>query len=357
MNRRRQAVVHATIALALVLPALHATASNAAPQRAESVTSGASATKTAQRLHMRLPASQGGRPFAANSPWNTPTPTGTKWFDSGLLHQNTTPMNGDSMLHWWVNTGSVGVYYAADTDPFWTFDMPELNAAAWHRVRAAQTFSVRAPADLMDGGDSDHVLVLVSGDTYYEVWNAQVDPAARRVSTRAGGANWAVDSISSGQGAGTLANNDGTRASNFSWAGGLITGDDLKNGSIDHALVLALTAPLLKAGSNPDYVHPATAWDNGGSFGPIKMGSRIGIPAGTPRPAGLSTVGNMVFDALQKYGSFVGDFCGGAWPMFYADKNTVIDAQMQPLYAFWQYGGSADMEKIQPLLRVANYQP
>ena len=46
------------------------------------------------------------------------------------------------------NTDSVGVYYASNTDPVWTFDLPALNAALWHRVRPAQVFSVRAPATL-----------------------------------------------------------------------------------------------------------------------------------------------------------------------------------------------------------------
>ena len=70
--------------------------------------------------------------------------------------------------HWWVNTDSVGIYYASNTDPVWTFDLPALNAALWHRVRPAQVFSVRAPANLIDGGDEDHVLVVVNGTTYYQ---------------------------------------------------------------------------------------------------------------------------------------------------------------------------------------------
>ena len=318
--------------------------------------SGAAATATAQRQHARLAPALGGRPFAANSPFNTLTQGGTQWFDNTRIHRLLTPVNGDYTLHWWVNTASVGVYYASNTDPYWTFQLPALDAALWHRVRPASTFTVRAPANLTDGGDVDHVVVLVSGDTYYEVWNAQVDQVNRRVTSRPNGSNWATGSISAGPGAGSPVN-DGTRASNFSWAAGLITGDDLQNGSIDHALVVALTAPILKAGATPVYLHPATAWDNGGAYGPIKMGSRIGIPAGTPRPAGLSPLGNMVFDALQKYGAFVGDYCGGPWPMFYADKRTVAETQMKPLFAFWEHNGSSDMEKIQPLLRVANYQP
>ncbi len=353
MRRRHSTVIAAAMVIALLSSEIAATRTDAAVPPGGN----ANATQTAQRLPSRLAADLGGRPFSGASPWNTRTPTGTRWFDSIRIHRLSIPVNGSDALHWWVNTGSVGVHYAKSTDPLWTFDLPALNAVPWNRVRPASTFTVRAPANMADGGDSDHVLVLVSGDTYYEVWNAQVNQATRRVTGGSGGANWAVGSISTGSGAGTPGTNDGTRASNFSWAAGLITGDDIQRHSIDHALVLSLTTPILKAGPNPDFVYPATAWDNGGSYGPVKMGSRIGIPPGTARPAGLSAIGNMVFDALVSYGAFVGDFCGGPWPMFYADKYTVTESQMLPLYAFWEYGGSADMDKIQPLLRVADYQP
>ncbi|MEO7369673.1 MAG: hypothetical protein ABIZ69_02345 [Ilumatobacteraceae bacterium] len=309
---------------------------------------------TASQLAVRhLAATQGGRPFGATSPWNTPTPGATKWFDTGLLHTLATPVDGSSALHWWVNTESVGVFYTGPGDPVWTFHLPVLDSVRYHRVRPATTVSVQAPANMIDGGDVDHVVVLVSGSTYYEAWNADVNQSTRTVTTRSAEATWAIGDIVNGQGAGSP-NNDGSRASNFSWAGGLITGDDLARGLIDHALVVALNGTMLKGGS--DYVFPATAWEDNGS-GPIKMGSRIGIPATVARPAGLTPLGNMVFDALQHYGAFVGDYGGGPWPQFYADKNTVTQAQVRPLFAFWEHGGSSDMEKIIPLLRVADYQP
>ena len=67
---------------------------------------------------------------------------------------------------------------------------------------------------------------------------------------------------------------------------------------------------------------------------------------------------------MQKYGVYIGDFAGGL-PALYADKNTVTEVQMEPLYYFWQYCKAgqtgdqcqADMEKIAVLLRIADYQP
>ena len=265
-------------------------------------------------------------------------------------------VNGDYFQHWWVNTDSVGIYFSQPTDPVWTFNMPAYIAPLWNRNRPAQTFQVHAPANMVDGGDEDHILVVVDGGRYYEVWNASVDQVTRTVTNRPSAPGWATGDFVNGPGAGTTATNDGVRAANFSWAGGLITGQDLAAGKIDHALVIALPNSMLKAGGTPDYIWPATAWDNGGAVGPIKMGSRVGIPAGTARPAGLSTLGNIMFDTLVKYGAFVGDYCGGPWPQFYADKFTVTLDQMRPLFTFWDYAGSSDMEKLGPLLRIADYQ-
>ena len=296
-----------------------------------------------------------GRPFSPSSPFNTPTAPGTQWFDTPRLHALPSPINGDTFQHWFV-LRPFGVYHSLPTDPMWTFDMPDYIAADWHRNRPAQSFQVRAPADLAHGTDTDKVTVVVDGANYYEVWNTRID-STNRIVTNDGTPGWATGDFVNGPGAGALANNDGVRAANFSWAAGLITGRDIANGSIDHALAIALTRNMLDD-SYASYVAPATAWDNAsGSTGPIKMGTKLGIPAGTPKPLGLSPIGSMVFDALQRYGAYVGDFVGGDWPAFYADKLTVTDAQIQPLYAWWDQGGRSDLDKMAPLLRVADYQP
>ena len=307
-------------------------------------------------------------PFAATSPWNTPTAAGTRWFDTPALHRLATPLpNGDSTRHWWVNAESVGLWWAAPTDPVWTFRMPDYIAPAWHRNRPASTFTMRAPADLAAGTDVDHILVVIdraSGE-YTEVWEAQVDSATHTVTNRAGMPGWARGNLYTGPGAGDLANNNGVRAANFSWAAGLITGTDLHAQKIDHAVVVSLPAELLKGGGMSGtnaWRPPATAWDAGGWGGRVQMGSRIGIPAGTAIPVGLSPIGRMMFDTLTRYGAFVGDYGGGPWPMFYVDNRSVDrnghdQAAVDPLIAFWDHNGSADMEKLGPLLRVADYQP
>ena len=88
-----------------------------------------------------------------------------------------------------------------------------------------------------------------------------------------------------------------------------------------HAIALALPSSMVKGGSAPvgPYLVPATAGNGDWPTGPILMGSKIGIPVGAARPAGLSSLGNMVFDAFQSYGAYVGDVCGAEAPIMPAD--------------------------------------
>jgi hypothetical protein len=312
------------------------------------------------------------RPFSATSPWNTPTPAGTQWFDTPALHQIaecSPPAPSPCFRHWWVS--GLKVWWAKPTDPLWTFQMPDYIAPAWNRNRPAETFQFRAPDGLAAMENEDKAFVVVNEVTgdYVEVWQANVDPVNRIVTGTPDKPGWARGNAITGPGAGTLGGkNDGVRATNFSLLGGLITSADLAAGKIDHALVVALTSDTLMGGGltgctygqpcgEKAWIAPATAWDAGWWGGPIKNGSRIGVPAGVPKPSGLSPLGSMVFDALQKYGAFVGDFAGGPWPMFSADYGTLTEQQMKPLFAYWEYNGSSDMEKIAPLLRVADYQP
>lgn len=293
------------------------------------------------------------RPFAASSPFNTPTPSNTTWHSVPSLLNNP----DGATKNWYYNIARV--WYAKPTDPIWTINVTSPRDTFLNRVRQSPaTFSVRAPANMMvdpDNIDHDHVLLLVSGTNYYEIYMANVDQATRTVTQDYYG--YAVDSVLTGNGTGTDANhiNYGTRAANFSWLAGLLTGRDLQNGKIDHALAVALTYDSLYGsgcGHTPIWKAPATAWDNGGWCGPIIMGSKIGIPAGVAKPSGLTTWGGLIFDALQQYGAYVGDFTGGAWPSIYTDANSIPGAPDSLFSPFETWG--SDWGKITPLLRVAD---
>lgn len=295
-----------------------------------------------------VPPVAAGRPFAATSPWNTPTPAGTKWFDHQLLHTISPPINGDSRRHWYVSHEAMHVWHATASDPLCTFNMPQFVDTRFGRNRPAESFQFRCPASALPGGDSDQMLFVVDDTTgeYVEIWLAQ--RAGNVISAPGGG--WARGNLRTGTGVGTPTQNAGVRAANFSWAGGLITQEDVAANRIDHALVLSLGYGLL---SNTLHRAPATAPDNGGHDGPIAMGSRLGIPAGVAQPGGLSPLGVAMFAALQTYGAFVGDFAGTPYPMFYSDGGG--DA-IGRLFVWWD-GYTPDMDLLGPLVRVADYQP
>ncbi len=264
--------------------------------------------------------------------------------------------------HWAANQVACPVWWSSPNDPIWTFNMPNYIYAPFHRNRPAQTFKIKAPTNLASGTDSDKIMIVIdpTNGEYIETWETVVNPNTHTVTATA----WAVDNAITGSGVGDNNNNAGVRASNYSWLGGLITGWDVSSGKIDHAIALSLGWIL----SNTSYISPATAPDNGGHSGPIAMGTRYGIPQSAPKPAGFSPVGSMVYDALKKYGAFVGDFAGSQYAIYYTDSNTLPETatnntgSINPLGAFYGgaypntdapgWDGQADMDKIVPLLRV-----
>jgi hypothetical protein len=291
------------------------------------------------------PVPAGSRPFSANSLWNTPTPTGTQWFDHPQLHA--------SEGHWYVNESSMRVVYAADTDPLCTFILDRFVDPTFNRNRPATTLQARCPVGAVPGTDEDHIFYLEqpNGD-YLELWQAI------RSGDTFTAQGWATGNARTGTGMGGLVadggNNGGVRAANFSWRGGLITGTDVANNRIDHALVLALGWGWL---DNTTWRHPATAPDNGGHNGPFIMGTKFGIPHGTPRPPGLSPLGNAIFDAFINYGAYVGDFAGTPYPLLYSDAGTVGEhPAVRRLFVWWD-SYVPDMDILSPLIRIADYQP
>lgn len=322
------------------------------------------------------------RPFSEVGPWNTPFRGTEAWFDSPTLRQTVAAEGTPGLIrHWYVGEKSVSTWRSTNADPVWTFVMPSYVYAPFNRQRPASTFTFHCPANMVENQDVDHILVVINTDTgeLVEVWQAETtnspspDPSgtttwqkqalpARTVTNRIfGGAvapGWARSNIVTDPGAGTTVQsggtNDGTRASNFSWHAGLITGRDMAAPTIDHALVVSLGYVTL---DNQNWVAPATAPDNGGHSGPMQMGDRIGVPPGIAMPAGMSTLGQKVFRALQTYGAYVGDFAGSPYPILYIDSRDVLFSDTYPLFAWFFGNPTPDMDKISPLLRIANRNP
>jgi hypothetical protein len=295
--------------------------------------------------------------FSPTSPWNTPIGAGAAFTDHPILHVMSEPINGDLRRHGYVSDArTLFIHRGAAADPEWTFNLPAINDPVFNRVKPATTLKLRAPATLAAGVDEDHVLALVGPDRrWVEVWQAVVNPTTRVVTGQA----WAAGSLDTSPGAGTTTGyNDGTRAANFSWLAGAITGREIDAGVIDHALVIGAGYGVL---SNTAWKAPATAPDNGNHDGPLAMGQRLGIPPGVAMPTGLSTLGVMVFKALQTYGAYIGDFVGSPYLMLFIDGATVNFDACRPLFAWWEENVDlptnekrADLDRIGPLIRLVD---
>ena len=76
---------------------------------------------------------------------------------------------------------------------------------------------------------------------------------------------------------------------------------------------------------------PAIAGDAGGAPGALAEGERLAIPASTPKPASLSPLGSMTWDALVRYGAIIVDQVGGNAATFYMDNVSTNAAQASQL--------------------------
>ena len=133
------------------------------------------------------------RPFSSTSLFNTPTPSSTQWFSQPVLNSL---VQGDyyygqvSTRRWYIHAGHP-IWSAKDTDPTWTLNLVSPHDINARRDRPNITVSVKAPADMqVDTNDGDHVLLLVSGGKYYEVYQAVVNQGARTVTQSSGLRHW-----------------------------------------------------------------------------------------------------------------------------------------------------------------------
>lgn len=323
------------------------------------------------------------RPFAEDSPWNTPLTGSETWYDSVRLRTYMVEEGLPGPIrHWYVAMSSVSVNYADNNDPVWTADMPNYVYTPFNRNRTASEFTVHAPDDIVEDQDSDHILILQNTDTGHllDVWQAETtnspyDPddggwtptglPPRTISNRPGSPGWAVSNVITDPGAGStispptgLGTNDGTRAANFSWLAGLLTQRDMDSVEIDHALVVSLGYVTF---DNTNWIAPATATDNGGHDGPLRMGDRIGLPPDTVEPdwdPAVATIGHKIYECLKTHGAYVGDFVGSPYPMLYIDAKMSAPSQAEvgKIFVWWE-SYTPVMDELVPFLRIANRNP
>lgn len=298
------------------------------------------------------------RPFAVDSPINTPLGRLVEWYDHPWLHKTgpTSGFGAGADQHWYLVDASP-VWVGSPTDPVWIATVVDHIDPTMNRHSPARTITFRAPEAMTRDGSGDSILLVIDGDDpnrLIEVYNATTHAETHTVTQGASG--YAILDLRTSWGLGRYVTNEGVRAINSSWLAGLVTGRDIAADKIDHALVVALSDELLQSTIPYQYRWPATGWDNGQKTGPLDSGTIIGIPQHFPEPADLTPFGRKVWACLKEYGAIVGDYVGGGYTSLYYDGNSVDGEALAGFFAWWD-AGTDDMTKMLPFLRVADYQP
>ena len=210
------------------------------------------------------------KPFAPTSPWNTPIPPGARFTPTATFAGDPGWMTSEK--------NSNPVYVAKPTDPILTFNVV--------RPNITRVFQMRGPADLTPAASKDLNLTIVDLGANH-VWDffRVVRTGPTTFQAEAFG-----DTDLDGTGFGSFPPGGGARvragvkASGASWLGGLVTGENLATGGIDHTLAIHVGNDDLY----PAFVPPAVEFDGDGAStyrGTLPMGTRLGHPSGHARAA------------------------------------------------------------------------
>ncbi len=263
-------------------------------------------------------------PFDGASPWNTPI--GTQATLSSPAEPCTVSLiarSSDATIN--SALWSVQPIVATISDP----EMPV-------RVKGEVRAVIHVPADakpsdpqVSQNGDADLVVIDPTHRYADELWGA------RR--TRDG---WEGDSYVRSDLVGPGVGTGGIRAYGGSALAGLIRADELRRGSIPHALALGIPRAQLQPGP----VWPAISEDQPDPqrpyLGNVPMGTLVTFPPSVDLArVGLSRNGLTIARALRDYGAYVVDASGTF--SFYAEP--AAESLVAP--------AREDMAKLRPLLR------
>jgi hypothetical protein len=239
--------------------------------------------------------------FARSSLWNTrKTTTLFAAAADSTLHGTTYGINDGAYSH--------PTFFAKSSDPVTTFHL----GAGWGFP--ATTIASPAPAGMHQAPGGDAVMtVLLTDGRLLDMYGVS-----------GSGTNWTAayygisDGIN-GPGFGSGGHAIGTTAIGSPQGAGTILARDVAAGVISHALCIAFSdAALGGVGTGGPQVAPAVNSDDNNGTGPLPEGGLLLIPAGTPKPAGLTRMGSALWDAASTYGVYITDQLGGP-PMFYGD--------------------------------------
>jgi hypothetical protein len=250
-------------------------------------------------VHVGEQAQGSWRPFDDTSPWNTPigsNPAIDPNSDAMIATLGPSATNGG----FWINMDSwtVPVYYAYENTP--RYDVSCYNSGGRCLPPFGPDVPIPVGAQPDPSSDGHMCIVDLSSNLTWDMYRAR--------QTSGGGweAEWGYVFDLTKEGVQT----DGigsARASGFPLIAGLIRKEEIEQGYIDHALVMAYNSP--RAGV---YVYPASVgYGGGGGTNAIPMGGRVQLdPALNLDSLGLSPAGKVIARALQEYGAYVADHAG-----------------------------------------------
>ena len=234
------------------------------------------------------------RPFAADSPWNTPVSRDARFSaESDPATQDL--LAGHALIH--AGQWGMPLYLAADGDP-WVEVRDEENA---------RSFRARVPAAARPDPMGDaHLFVAEPGRAFVlEMYRARRRDDGAILARRA----FRVDL----NGPGFFLRDGrfpGVRAMDASGFGGVLRAWELQAGTIDHALTFLLPYTRLKHGpvwpsGREDY------WGFRDYTGHVPVGTLAAIPGWVRLDRlGLSPAGLVLARALQHYGAYCDDSVG-----------------------------------------------
>jgi hypothetical protein len=140
----------------------------------------------------------------------------------------------------------------------------------------------------------------------------------------------------------------GARACGFPLSAGLITVDEMRQGSIEHALAIAYPHIRSRYYTPPASTAQPTTDQALGTRG-VPCGGHLQLdPSLNLDTLGLSASGKIVARALQKYGAFVGDF-SGAMSLYAEASPSAIAAWNAGLLTTYEIKDQIDLNKFRVL--------
>jgi len=252
-----------------------------------------------------------GRPFAANSVWNSAIPPrpAVMHDSAGLVAQlNSGQHTAD------LNDYAIPIYDASATSP----DVAVSCTEGWGACPLPSR--IRLPGGAVPNVGSDHAMVVIDWSTVpstsYEFWDA-ADPSDNTIRTAWGGT---APNVQNGSGTAYDAGTTGSAtATNVSRLAGVIRLREMQAGSIPHALVIATSAAC------SDYHRYPAAKTDGPYTGAdcIPEGARIQLDPSadiTSLPPGQQIIAR----ALQMYGAYVIDTSSAPFAMAFEADPTLI---------------------------------